>query len=134
MFNFFKKDKDSTKTKQPTGVNWSVLGDIETINDIKEASKEGRVMIFKHSVRCSISSSILNRLERSWNQNEMTGLTPYFLDLIRNRPVSNQVEHDFAVMHQSPQVLVIENGECIYHTSHMGINYDDLKQLAEQET
>lgn len=131
MFNFFKKDKGNVDTKQTTGVNWSALNDTKTLEEIKVASKSERIMIFKHSIRCAISSGVLNRLERSWNQEEMQGLKPYYLDLIRNRSLSNQVAQEFSIMHESPQVLIIENGQCIYHASHMGINYADLSSLAQ---
>lgn len=131
MFNLFKKDKKNTKTTQSQGVNWSVLDKLETLEEIKEASKDGLVMIYKHSVTCSISGSALHRLERNWEVEEMNGLTPYYLDLLRFREVSNQVAQEFSVRHESPQVLVIDNGQCVYHTSHMGINYDDLKKLAQ---
>ena len=123
MFNLFKKDKKNTKTTQSQGVNWSVLDKLETLEEIKKASKDGLVMIYKHSVTCSISGSALHRLERNWEVEEMNGLTPYYLDLLRFREVSNQVAQEFSVRHESPQVLVIDNGQCVYHTSHMGINY-----------
>lgn len=131
MFNLFKKDKSNTKSTQPQGVNWSVLDKLETLEDIKEASKDGLVMIYKHSMTCPISGSALHRLERNWEVEEMKGITPYYLDLLRFREVSNQVAQEFSVRHESPQVLVIDNGQCVYHTSHMGINYDDLKKLAQ---
>ncbi|WP_299456176.1 bacillithiol system redox-active protein YtxJ [uncultured Microscilla sp.] len=131
MFNLFKKDKK--KSSKATGVNWSVLTDEATIGKIKEASRQGKVLIFKHSTRCGISANVLYDLESAWITDEMEGLTPYYLDLIRYREVSNQVAQTFGVMHQSPQVLVIENGKCIYHTSHRAINYGGLKQLAQSE-
>ena len=129
MFNLFGKSKSTEKT----GVSWLELANVATINKIKEASKERKVMIFKHSTRCGVSANVLYDLESAWVGSEMEGMTPYYLDLISNRSVSNQVAQVFGVMHQSPQVLVIENGKCIYHTSHMAINYRDLKKLAGGE-
>ena len=49
----------------------------------------------------------------------------YFLDLIRNREISNMVAQDFQVHHESPQLLVIKDGECILDQSHSGISLDE---------
>ena len=110
-------------------MKWNELKDKETLNRILEESKEKYVLIFKHSVRCATSSMAINRLERNWDENESKGLKPYYLDLIRYREISNAIESIFGVEHQSPQVLVIKNGRCIYDISHMGINYDEIKKL-----
>jgi bacillithiol system protein YtxJ len=31
------------------------------------------------------------------------------------------------VHHQSPQVLVIDNGKCIFNESHSGIDFDEIE-------
>lgn len=113
-------------------MNWISLDQTEALEQIKEESQEKPVLIFKHSTRCSISATALNRLERSWKDNEMSEVKPYFLDLIRYRPVSSQVAEEFSIRHESPQVLLIHKGEAVYHASHMDISYADIKdQLAE---
>ena len=53
----------------------------------------------------------------------------YFLDLIRYRSISDKIAEDFAVSHESPQVLLIRNTECVYEESHSGI---DMDEIAEQ--
>jgi len=64
-----------------------------------------------------------NRLEKNLAPAEIDF---YFLDLIKYRPISNKIAKDFKVYHQSPQILVIKNGECMYHESHSGIGMDDI--------
>lgn len=108
-------------------MNWNRLDSKETLDKIIEESNENPIVIFKHSTSCSISAMALNRLERSWNDSEMTEVKAYYLDLISYRDVSNAVAEKFGVMHQSPQVLLIKNGECVYNDSHMGISYQNLK-------
>lgn len=68
----------------------------------------------------------LNRLERDFDQEQLEGVPVYFLDLISFRELSNRVAEEFSVMHQSPQVLLIKNGQCVYDDSHMGISFNDL--------
>ena len=37
----------------------------------------------------------------------------------------------FSVHHESPQVLLIRNGECVYVESHNGIDVDEINAQAE---
>lgn len=111
-------------------MNWNTLNSPAGLDELIEASNTQPILILKHSTRCSISSMALGRLERSWNEAEMQGLKPYYLDLIAYRPISNQIAERFGIQHESPQVLVIEKGECIYTASHMGINYQELKKFS----
>lgn len=108
-------------------MNWHKLESKEAVDALKAAADTGKALILKHSTRCSISAMALDRLERSWVASEMEGLETYYLDLIRHRDVSNYVSETFGVQHESPQVLLIDKGECVYHESHLGINYDGIK-------
>lgn len=108
-------------------MNWIELTDIAQLDKIKEESRTEAVVIFKHSIRCSISSMAKSRLERS--HNITNNLKFYYLDLIRYRDISNKIAADFQVHHESPQVLLIRNGECVYEESHNGI---DMFEITEQ--
>jgi bacillithiol system protein YtxJ len=107
-------------------MNWNKLQSEDQLETIKQESAQQPVLIFKHSTRCSISSMALSRLERGWN--EAAGIKPYYLDLISYRSISNKIADTFDVDHQSPQVLLIQNGACIYDESHMAISFDSLKE------
>ena len=107
-------------------MNWNKLSDINQLDEIVKASVDKPVLIFKHSTRCSISSTALDRLERSWKNEEVQGLKPYYLDLIQFRNISGAIENKFDVEHQSPQALIIKNGSCVYHASHYDIRYPEL--------
>jgi bacillithiol system protein YtxJ len=108
-------------------MNWNRLESNENLDEIIEESNDQPIVIFKHSTSCSISAMALNRLERSWDDKEMSEVKAYYLDLISNRDISNAVAEKFSIMHQSPQILLIKNGACIYDDSHMGISYQSLK-------
>ncbi len=87
-------------------------------------------MIFKHSSRCSTSRTMLDRLARKWKEEETSHLKPYFLDLISFREISNTIANEFDVPHESPQVLIIENGRSVYDRSHFDIDYDQILQAS----
>lgn len=110
-------------------MNWNRLEKVEDLNDVTTLSEEKPVILFKHSTRCSISAATLNRLERNWNESEMKNAEIFYLDLIRHRDVSNEIAAKFGVPHQSPQVLVIKNGETIHDASHFGIDYQSLNKV-----
>jgi bacillithiol system protein YtxJ len=103
--------------------------DVTGLDQIKEESKESPVVILKHSTRCPTSSMALNRLERNWDSSKVNDLKHYYLDLIRYRDISNQIASDFDVMHQSPQVLIISDGKCVYNASHMGISFAEIENV-----
>lgn len=107
-------------------MNWIELNSVHQLAEIKEFSKLRVQVIFKHSTRCSISTIAKNRLERV-EQPEATDF--YFLDLIKFRSLSNKIAEDFAIPHESPQILLIKNMECVYEESHNGIN---MAEIAEQ--
>jgi monothiol bacilliredoxin len=109
-------------------IQWLELASIDTLDSIKQASfsNETRaVAIFKHSTRCPVSSMTKRMIERDWN---VENVPMYFLDIIAHRDISNKIEADYSVTHQSPQMLVIKNGECIYHESHHSISARDAEQ------
>jgi bacillithiol system protein YtxJ len=107
-------------------MNWKELQEFSQLEEIKKLSKDKPVLIFKHSTRCSISSMAWDRLRRNWKESDFEKITPYFLDLISFREVSNEVASKFGVRHESPQVLLIKDAEVVYHKSHMGISYQDI--------
>lgn len=108
-------------------MNWHPLNDEKQLAELRAQSFTKPVVIFKHSTRCSISSMALTRLERS---EVPDGVQFYFLDLIRHRGLSNKVAEVFSVHHESPQVLVIRGGECIYDESHGSIHMADIAEQA----
>jgi len=68
-----------------------------------------------------------NRLERTIPPENIDF---YYLDLISYRELSTKIAEDFDVFHESPQVILIKNGECSYDESHSGINMDDIIEQA----
>ncbi|MES2559590.1 MAG: bacillithiol system redox-active protein YtxJ [Bacteroidota bacterium] len=105
-------------------MNWNKIESTDQLAHITQESNGQPILLFKHSTRCSISSAALARLERSWVEDN--GIKPYYLDLLAYRPLSMEIAALFGVEHESPQALLISNGKCVYHESHMGINVSDM--------
>ncbi len=111
-------------------MNWIPLNKEEQLEQIRERSSIVPQVIFKHSTRCGTSSMVLDRLERSKTPEKIDF---YFLDLIRHRDISNKISEQFHVYHESPQLLLIKNGECVYDESHMGIRMDELEEAIKNQ-
>lgn len=102
----------------------------QAVDDVQSTSVQNPsniYTIFKHSTRCNISSMALNRMEKT-DFFESARIPFYYLDLIQFRNISNYIAEKFQVQHESPQILLIQNGKCFAHTSHNDINTSWLKE------
>ena len=106
-------------------IKWISLVDMGQLNEIISLSEEKPVLIFKHSTRCSVSRMVLKQFESEFDLEDK--VTPYFLDLLEHRDISNAITERFNVVHQSPQLLLIKNGVSVYDVSHSAIDAQDLK-------
>ena len=127
MFNsiFGQHDNPSSSSK----LNWILLKDLGQLNEIITISHEKPVVIFKHSTRCSVSRMALKQFE---NEFDLASLDQkvllYFLDLLEYRGISNEIAARFNVIHQSPQLLLIQNRKSVYAVSHSDIDAEVLKE------
>ena len=106
-------------------MQWINLTDLAQLNTIK--NDENYSVIFKHSTRCSVSMMAKRRFEMDWDLLPKE-INLYFLDLISYRSISAEIAELFQVHHESPQLLVIKNGECVYETSHGEISAEELAE------
>jgi len=107
-------------------MNWTPLDSANQIDEIKQQA--GFSVIFKHSTRCSISMMAKRRFEMDMDKLP-ADMPVYFLDLIKYRELSSQVAQDFQVHHESPQMLLIKDGECILDQSHGGISIEEALEV-----
>lgn len=104
-------------------MNWIALNSADQLKQITEKSMERPQVIFKHSIRCGISAMAKSRLDKA---GPAENIDFYYLDLINYRGLSNKVAEEFNVYHESPQVLIIKDGKCVYDESHTGITMADI--------
>ncbi|WP_373519117.1 bacillithiol system redox-active protein YtxJ [Pricia sp.] len=116
IFGSKKSDGKETREKVP----WIPLTSLEQLEEIERKSASRPQVVFKHSTTCGVSRMVLNMFEKNPILKE-DSLDLYFLDLHRYREISNEISQKFQLLHQSPQLLIIKNGETIAHGSHGGI-------------
>ena len=100
---------------------WRKLESEKDLETAVQKSFQSKVLIFKHSTRCFISKTVLKSFEKQIETLDKN-YTFYFLDLLENRALSNEIEMRFDVVHQSPQLIVLENGKAVKNSSHHSIS------------
>lgn len=105
-------------------MDWIKLTSGEELNELISRSHEQPQVIYKHSLRCGTSYLVKENLEDSTT---LVNADFHLLDLINFRSVSNQVSDLFRIRHESPQVLVIKNGICVYSKAHIGIKMTGIE-------
>ncbi len=107
-------------------MHWNELTSMDQLELLEIQSQTQPVLIFKHSTRCSISRFALKQFENEFDLQDK--ITPYYLDLLNHRDISNEIAIQFNVHHQSPQILLLKNRVVVYDTSHENIDATELKK------
>lgn len=105
-------------------MDWNNLNSVEQLSEIDEKSKTKTQIIFKHSTRCSVSSFAKRILTSEFNEDIQNKVDVHYLDLIAFREISQEIASRYSVLHESPQILVINNGVCSYNASHSDVSFD----------
>ncbi|MFO8100263.1 MAG: bacillithiol system redox-active protein YtxJ [Salinibacter sp.] len=100
---------------------------LESTTDWTDAlthSEDRQILVFKHSSTCSISA----KAEREMRSlAEETNVPVYQVVVQENRAVSDEIADTLNVRHESPQALLVDNGESVYDTSHLNVTEDTLR-------
>lgn len=98
-----------------------------TRNEVADLAEQD-VVVFKHSTRCAISRYALSQFERElsdWaEENELQWV---LVDVLTQRQFSQAIADFFAVRHESPQLLILKQGELVAHASHESITAEEVK-------
>ena len=86
-----------------------------SLEDLTNRSKERPVVIFKHSLTCPISAAAYEQMA------EFEGEV-VLVEVQKARELSEEIENRLGVAHESPQVIILRNGEVVWNASHFKIN------------
>ena len=125
LFKKIFKQKDQTKTD--TQLPWIHLTTLNQLAEIEAHSISKTQLIFKHSTRCGISRMVMKQFENNFDT--LLNIELLYLDLLKYRDVSNAIESKFQIGHESPQIIIIKNGNAVTHASHNDINNLELNKL-----
>ena len=117
----------SERQEEERRLAWVQLVDAQQLDTVESASHERPQLIYKHSTTCGISSMVLGMFTRSFPL-EQEEADLYFLDIHSFRPLSNEIVARFGVRHESPQLIILQDGKVVLHRSHGGIADLDLRE------
>ena len=104
-------------------MDWINLNSVKQLSEIDAKSNDKTQIIFKHSTRCSVSLFAKRILKNQYSEEIKKNADVYYLDLIAFREVSNYIANHYSVVHESPQILIINNGKCTFNASHSEVSF-----------
>ncbi|MBA2620811.1 MAG: bacillithiol system redox-active protein YtxJ [Acidobacteria bacterium] len=101
--------------------NFIEINSSEELNDLFEQSNEKPILLFKHSLTCPISAGV---------HQEISGANAdvHIVVMQHARDVSEAIAKRTGIRHESPQAIVIKNGEPVYHASHYDVTAADVEK------
>ena len=99
----------------------------EQLDALLETSRQRPIAIFKHSGVCGTSAQAYDELE-AFLQDGGSDADVYVVDVLANRQLSQAITARFSVRHESPQVLVVRNGEVRWHGSHFRVTAENVRK------
>lgn len=99
----------------------------EDLTELLEKSKIRPILIFKHSTQCSRSEAVYE--DEFLTFAAKAGDVPCGVVLVlENRALSNTIESEFGIRHESPQAIVVKDGSPTWNASHWAITADALDE------
>jgi len=102
------------------------VADQEDLERLFAASAEQPVVLFKHEYGCPISTHAYWEIAGSPCEVSL-------IDVARQRSLSLDIATRLGIRHESPQVIVLRDGQAIYDASHWDISKDDVTRAMATE-
>ena len=106
------------------GNNFSRITEVAELESLIDRSKQGPVVIFKHSLTCPISASAFEKMQRYEGAVDL-------VEVQRARALSNEIAQRLGVRHESPQIIVVRNGQVLWDASHFKITAEAVAEAVE---
>ena len=96
------------------------INSAEELEKLFQKSNETPIVLFKHSLTCPISHGVYREVS-----NADADINLIIVQRARN--ISNAIAEKTGIRHESPQAIVLKNGEPIYHASHFDVTARDVE-------
>jgi bacillithiol system protein YtxJ len=107
------------------GTNFSQVEDAAALEELLARSHKGPVLLFKHSNSCPISA-------RAYRQMQEVKVPVSIVVVQKSRDLSREVESRTGVQHETPQALVLRNGQAVWSASHFDVTSDAVEQAMRE--
>ncbi|WP_306520387.1 bacillithiol system redox-active protein YtxJ [Gemmatimonas sp.] len=99
--------------------------DSPAVREARELAAAGTpTVLFKHSATCSISISVKREYDAFVRQHP--DIPTRLVVVQQERPLSNALADVLQVRHESPQALVVRDGQVLWHASHHRITAERM--------
>lgn len=106
--------------------NFTEINSTEQLDELFEQSNEKPIVIFKHSTTCPISSGVYHEISKADADINLV--------IIQNaRNISITIAEKTGIRHESPQAIILKNGEAVYHASHYDITAQDVENVVNEQ-
>ena len=112
-------------------MEWKEITTLEEWQAILEKSVEKDQLILKHSTTCPVSFNALDEYNDYLADAPNENLDYTLVKVRESRPVSNQIEADLEVKHESPQMIYIKNKKSYWNTSHWSVTKAHMKAVID---
>ncbi|HEX8001012.1 MAG TPA: bacillithiol system redox-active protein YtxJ [Pyrinomonadaceae bacterium] len=110
-----------------TETQFTDITDAKELDELFALSHSQPVVLFKHSVTCPISAAAYEQMSRC-------GGSVSLVIVQRARDISRRIETETGVRHESPQAIILRNGQAAWSASHWNVTADAVKNaLSEQQ-
>jgi len=92
-------------------------------------SKDTPVLIYKHSSACPVSGKAHGEVEDLVEQEDV----PVYKVVVQtHRGVSDAIEADLDLRHETPQIILLRDGEVVYDASHFDVTAEAIRTELKQ--
>jgi len=123
MFNLLMQLFGSS-SEENSKVSWNEFSE-DTLPDLVKASYSKVQVIYKHSTRCATSYLALKNLQLLTKE-EQEKADYYIVDVLRQRELSQRIAEELEVRHESPQVILLRDGNVEWHGSHYEVKAQNI--------
>lgn len=96
------------------------LSSLEALREALAESRQQPIVIFKHSNACPISSRALREFE-AYLENAAPQVSYHLVTVQTARAVSNEIEAQLQLRHETPQAILVKDGREVWNASHFDI-------------
>ena len=86
-------------------------------------------VVYKHSTSCGISFGAMREAEKF--EQARPDVVIHAVYVLEDRPVSDYIEERTGIRHESPQILILRQGEVVWHDSHSRITAEAIQSHLE---
>jgi bacillithiol system protein YtxJ len=97
---------------------------IEATEDLAIMLASERAILFKHSTRCNLSASARRHVEQFVESYPTANV--FVINVVEHRSLSGEAESRLGVRHETPQVILLENGQAVRDASHRRVRVKTL--------